>query len=589
MKEKKISLLYVFKSLGHLLITNCRLYLIVSVFICVVVGLATASHTLIKQWFFESVEALAMGGFLSSAIWWGTGMGVLLAGTLAVQGLSDVLMENLGLKLSGFLGREINEKAAKVDPICFENTDMLNDINKAYQGVQSAGVIMQIAITNFAFYIPYFVFLTIYLFVLHPVLCFGILLVFVPTLGGQFIRTRFYTKLENTAAPIRRRMDYYERCMVDREYAKETRLLGAVCFFRTLYETAVLLFKKEQWKTRRKSELVELGLRLTSLAVYVIILWLLYYYLKMGVINTAIFAAVFTSIDQLFNYMDYVGYGMGEISYNLPLVKNALRFLQLPERYGEDVSIKEYAIQFDNVSFSYPNSNQKVINHLNLNIRKGETIAIVGENGAGKSTLVKLMTGLYLPTEGEILIDNYSTKEISQPSIYRGISAVFQKYQRYKMKLTDNVSISQTQLAFDNHRLSTALIKADLPVEHRSFTHGLETMLSREFDGTDLSGGQWQRIAIGRGFYRDHEMIILDEPTAAIDPVEETQIYRKFAELSKDKTAVIVTHRLGSAKIADRIIVMDGGEIIGIGTHEELMAEDGLYRRMYESQAKWYA
>jgi len=227
-----------------------------------------------------------------------------------------------------------------------------------------------------------------------------------------------------------------------------------------------------------------------------------------------------------------------------------------------------------------------------LQVKAGETIAIVGENGAGKTTLVKLMTGIYLPAEGDVKIGGIDTSKISPQFLYSGISGVFQKYQRYKITLEENITISSMEYK-ENEKLKVdlerAISKSDLIIDEEKFPKGYETMLSREFDGVDLSGGQWQRIAIARGFYRGHNMIVLDEPTAAIDPVEETKIYRKFAEMSKGKTSIIVTHRLGSAKIANRIIVMDNGKISEIGTHEELMEKKGKYAQMYEAQSKWYA
>lgn len=214
---------------------------------------------------------------------------------------------------------------------------------------------------------------------------------------------------------------------------------------------------------------------------------------------------------------------IGEITQSLGTVRNFTRFLDIPERSGEDIEIDDIPdINLKDVSFVYPSSNKLTINNINLHVKSGETIAIVGENGAGKTTLVKLMTGLYLPTNGDIFIAGY------------------------------------------------------------------DTMLSREFDGIDLSGGQWQRIAIARGFYSKHSMIVLDEPTSAIDPVEESKIYNKFKEMSEGNTSIIVTHRLGSARIADRIIVMDKGKIIEFGTHDELIKNKGKYEETYEAQSKWY-
>jgi ATP-binding cassette subfamily B protein len=163
---------------------------------------------------------------------------------------------------------------------------------------------------------------------------------------------------------------------------------------------------------------------------------------------------------------------------------------------------------------------------------------------------------------------------------------VFQKFQKYKMTLDDNVKISQIKKGkpIDDNALETGIDINNADI----YPNGIDTMLSREFDGVDLSGGQWQRVALARGFYRDHKLIVLDEPTAAIDPLEETKIYKQFMDIAKDKTAVIITHRMGSAKLADRIVVMDNGRIDDIGTHEELMRRGGLYYEMFTAQSVWY-
>lgn len=216
-------------------------------------------------------------------------------------------------------------------------------------------------------------------------------------------------------------------------------------------------------------------------------------------------------------------------------------------------------------------------------------MALVGENGSGKSTLIRLITGLYLPQSGMVMHNNKSTMEFTPKSLFTGISGVFQKYQRYQLSLCNNIIISDIY-AESNYKenINSATVKAGIEPNADIFPDGYGTILSREFDGVDLSGGQWQRVAIARGFYRQHDLIVLDEPTAAIDPVEETKIYKRFAEIAKNNTAVVVTHRLGSIKFADRIIVMQKVRIVGVGSHEELLSICPLYIKMWESQSQYY-
>jgi len=245
-------------------------------------------------------------------------------------------------------------------------------------------------------------------------------------------------------------------------------------------------------------------------------------------------------------------------------------------------------IVLSNVSFKYPNAEKQAVKNVSFTFKKGETLAIVGENGSGKSTLIRLICGLYLPDEGSVRINGTDTRELTGKALYENTSAVFQKYQKYQMLLDENITISESGKEYDEAVLDGICEMAGVDKSESAFPNGYKTMLSREFDGVDLSGGQWQRVAIARGFFRSHNLIILDEPTAAIDPYEETRIYNRFAEISKNKSAVIVTHRLGSVKLADRIIVMKDGEVVQIGTHEKLINVEGEYKRLYEAQEQWY-
>lgn len=421
-------------------------------------------------------------------------------------------------------------------------------------------------------------------------LAVSIALVFTPTLITQIFKTRVFSKAEDKAAPVRREFDYYENCLTGREYFKETRILGAASFFKSLYSDALSLLNRLSFRASVKTDLADLGMKLLTLCGYIGIFLLLLDSLLAGKIGVGAFAAVFASVDQMFSLMkELVCFNCGAVAQDFGKVQNYLLFLKMPERGGVDAEISKDAPVFvQGVSFSYPGSERKAVDGVTLTIRPGETVALVGENGSGKSTLIRLITGIYQPDEGIVLHGDANTKNTAPQSLFHRISAVFQRYQRYQATLRENIGISDGNAECGDDVLGKVCAEAGVDTDSRSLTNGYDTMLSREFDGVDLSGGQWQRIAIARGFFRPHSLIVLDEPTAAIDPIEETNIYKRFADISKGKTAIIVTHRLGSALLADRVVVMKNGRIEETGSHDELLEKDGEYARMYRAQRKWY-
>jgi ATP-binding cassette subfamily B protein len=408
---------------------------------------------------------------------------------------------------------------------------------------------------------------------------------FIPAFLGQFVHAKVFTKLEEQNAPLRREYEYYQKTMCDREYFKETRILGAVRFFHKLFSDTMQLLTKKTWQAERKTALLMLLLDISTFAGMAMVSYMLFSATMAGEITVGAFAAVFSSINTIFYLMqELFNVHMRNMNRDIGKVANFVRMLDIPERTGANDTVDfTKGIEASGVSFTYPGRDEPAVRNVSLSIAKNETIAIVGENGAGKSTLVRLLTGIYRPNEGKVIVGGLDTSESAPASVYKGISGVFQKYQRYKMTLEENVSISDVNIETDALRVQSSLEEANA-----EYSIGLEAMLSPEFDGIDLSGGQWQRLAIARGLYRTNEFIVLDEPTSAIDPIEETIIYKQFQRLAKDKCAVVVTHRLGSAKLAHRIIVMDSGLIIDTGTHEEMLSRPGKYADMWAAQAKWY-
>lgn len=596
--KKEISLIRIIGRLIPIVLVTCPVFFILSNLVGIIHGVSWGFSTFVSQLFFDTIAvAVKVRSGFGKVLLMAAALGAAIIASQVLNGLHNFMSNVFIQKMTGFLGMRINQKASRIDPVLYESPSLLDDINKANEGMKNSLGLLFTFVTIFTFYLPYFLFMGGYLFILKPILSLALVFIFIPVALTQLIRGSVFARLEDQAAPIRREYEYYERCICDREYFKETRILGAFGFFMDLYRSALALLGKKIWNAELKTGLIELGMKLLTLTGYFGVLYLLFTSLLSGEISIGAFAAVFASIEMMFGVMDeIICRHIGSMTKNLGTVRNFVRFLDLPERKGKDIQIDAGSgIVLRNASFRYPGAEKDSLSDVSLEIKQGETIAIVGSNGAGKTTLIKLLTGLYLPTEGSVQIGGTDISEVSASAVYNGISAVFQKYQKYKMTLCENIRISDIQTCTDDidreyyeSNLLNAAVKADLDTNEASFPEGYDTMLSREFDGVDLSGGQWQRVGIARGFYRAHGMIVLDEPTAAIDPIEETKIYNKFAEISKGKTSVIVTHRLGSTKIADRIVVIDDGKIVSIGTHNELMNTGGKYAQMYNAQAQWY-
>jgi ATP-binding cassette subfamily B protein len=244
------------------------------------------------------------------------------------------------------------------------------------------------------------------------------------------------------------------------------------------------------------------------------------------------------------------------------------------------------AIEVSGVSFAYPGSPHPVIRDVSFTVAPGETIAIVGENGAGKSTLIRLITGLYLPDAGTVMLDGKDTR--GNGDAMHQIGAVFQDYLAYQLPLRDNIGFGDPMRAAERHHLERAARQAGIAELVDAMPEGFDTWLGRQFGERDLSGGQWQRVALARAFYRDADLLILDEPTAALDPKAEQALFERFASLVEDRTSVMISHRLASARFADRILVMDQGRLVEQGSHAALIRQGGLYARMFAAQAEWY-
>jgi ATP-binding cassette subfamily B protein len=250
----------------------------------------------------------------------------------------------------------------------------------------------------------------------------------------------------------------------------------------------------------------------------------------------------------------------------------------------------EYGIRFEGVGFRYPGAEQWALRHVDLFIPKGQSLALVGENGAGKTTFIKLLTRLYQPTEGRVLLDGRDLATWDETELRKRVGVIFQDFAQYYFVLRENVGVGSIEHLDDEPRIDRAIERGGARELVGALTAGLDTQLGRWFQGgVELSGGQWQKVALARAFMRQEaDILVLDEPTAALDAEAEHAVFTRFRELSEGRTTIVISHRFPTVRIADRIIVLNKGEIVETGSHAELVAKGGRYAHLFSLQAQGY-
>ncbi len=558
-------------------------------FFTAVDGIALALTAVALERLFAAVFSFASG----TNVFWDVLGNVLLLLLLyliseAGSGIASYLGESYADLTVQKMYKKIHEKQGRLYNIDFETPALLNEIQKAYTGAYQQRAFANIVMDILTLYGPYFIIYGGYLYKKGPILALTIPLIFLPKILAQFVKSHMYIDLEEKTAPLIRKEKTYAAYATERDYIKETRLLNTVKTFIERWCRVRSEHTKILLKTERNAYLAEVIALLLHLAGYAAVIGILLVSIFSGDIAISAFAAVFASLSTLIEQMDeLVGERFGELAENYAGIKNYRAFLEKKTAPQEGEGVEAYhQICLKKVSFSYPDG-EEVLKNIDLTIDEKERVAIVGENGSGKTTLARLILGLYMPARGEVCYNGISTGELCYGRLQEQASAVFQNFRKYKMTLYENVDIA-VSAAEAQTGVEEVLKQAGIELSEEVFPKHLDTILAKEFGGVDLSGGQWQRIAIARGIHKRSGLIILDEPTAAIDPMQEHELYQTFLDAAKNKIAVIVTHRLGLARACDKIVVMQQGRILDVGRHEELLVRCPYYKEMWEAQASAY-
>lgn len=416
------------------------------------------------------------------------------------------------------------------------------------------------------------------------------------TLPVAFIRLRhardlFHFKKENTK--VEREVSYYNRLITAPDFAKEVRAFDLGHLFRDRFDTLKKQWRKSQFamlltKTRREG-IVQVLAALSFIAVYGLIAWKAFE----GDISIGEVVLYFLALQRGYAYLqEFLGRMAGLYEDSL-FLDNLFEFIHLketmvPESKTGAVSFPKplhRGIEFKNVGFHYPSNQRWVLRHVNFSISAGETVALVGVNGSGKSTIVKLINSLYQPVEGDILVDGVSLSHIRPEERVANISVVFQDFILYNVTARENIWFGNAGSPPDEHLIRTAAEQSGIHTIIEGFKAGYDTTLGTLFEGSEqMSPGQWQRLALARSFYNNAQIILLDEPTSSLDAFSEAKLLQYIRSVTKGRTSIIVSHRLSTIKMADKIIVLEGDKVVETGTYDGLLAnEDSHFSHMIRS------
>lgn len=500
----------------------------------------------------------------------------------------------LGDLYGNFSSIELMNKAATIDLAMYENAEFYDKLERARRQTTGRVVLMSMVLSQLQDLITIF-FLSAGLIAFEPWLILLLIVAVLPSFISEAYFSRFSYSLVRSWTPQRRELDYLRYIGASVETAKEIKVFGLDHFLSSRFKKIA-----DEYFSVNKSLAIKRTIAGTVLQVLSVIAYYGAYILIIlrtvkGVISLGDLTFLSGSFNRLQNQLQGILSTFTRITESALYLQDYYDFLAIKPTildHADAISVSQkitHGLRFDKVGFKYPGTEEWALRNLSFTLQAGEKLALVGENGSGKTTLVKLIARMYDPSEGTIYLDEIDIKKYSLDSYRKLIGVIFQDYVRFSFKAGENIAIGNIDHAEKTNEIesSASLSLADQVINQLPAKYN--QMLGKRFaDGVDLSGGEWQKIALARAYMRNASIVILDEPTASLDARAEYEVFKRFAELTKGKTAVIISHRFSTVRMADRILVLKKGELLEIGSHEQLLANKGLYHELFSLQAQGY-
>ncbi|WP_410769479.1 ABC transporter ATP-binding protein [Fontibacillus sp. BL9] len=519
---------------------------------------------------------------------------ILMIGSDAIQSLNEYTVVQLKQRAAYYIDEQIAIKASRLPLVFFDKPEYYDQLQRVSQGMAFRGLTVISTLMQLLQQTLTLVWFIIYLARIDVWFAIVMILLFLPSLvvNLKIGQRRYAQMMSQTVAE--RKSNYVMGLMTGRSAAKEMKLFRLTPYLLQKWKSLYWKNADEKAALTKQSESsrfwAQLIIILSNMIGVAYIVWMC----SKGSLSLGDYVALSQTFITIQAVIHSATYNLSLMYEESLFLKELFLFLDFPEEQPEPEQLLapfklDHQIEVRNLCFSYPNSELERLRNISFNIQAGQTIAIVGENGAGKSTLAKCLVGLYQPCGGSVLFDGIPIDDIDNVSMKSNISAIFQDFVQYQFSIRENIGISHYEQMDNNPLIYSAAHKADIEQITSGSIHGLETELGPIFEGgQELSYGQWQKIALARAFFKDAPMMLLDEPTAAVDPISEAYFYERFAELARGKTTLMISHRLASCKIADHILVLKNGELIEQGDHDTLIALNGEYANMFDLQAQWY-